>query len=160
MVRLIGSGSWVVLRQVLGIVPQFDSISVIVILSFNLTLPLINVICRPLHLFFSFHDHISEAYTFLFFPLVALRIVLSGIIERLIKFVVRWSRSFLFLLLVIDLRQEGGFGCAEACIDLTMDFVEVSSCIWDLVPFTSAIELRLSRSITHVSNRYIRKFVF
>ena len=160
MVRLIGRGGRAVPGQVLCIIPQLNSIPIIVILSFNLTLPLIDIVGWPFQLFFSLHDHVCETNTFLLLPLVALRIVLSGVIKRLIIFVIRRSRSLLFLLLVIYLRKEGGFGRTEGCIDLAMDFVKVSSCVRYFVPLTSTIELCICRCITHVSNRDIRKFIF
>ena len=130
------------------------------ILSFNFTLPLIDVVGRPLHFLFPLHNHICKADTFLFFPLVALRVVLRRVIERLIKFVVRRSRSFILLLLVIDLRQKCRFGRIEFCIDLAVDLVEVSSSVRHLVPITGAIELCTCRCITHVSNRNIPKSIF
>ena len=77
MVRLIGRGSWVVLRQVLRIVPELNPIPIIVILSFHFRLPLINVVGWPLHLLLTLHNHVSETNTFLFLPLEALCIVLS-----------------------------------------------------------------------------------
>ena len=160
MIGLVCRGGRVMLGKVLCIVPQLNSIPIIVILPLDLTLPLIDVIGRPFHLFLSLHDHISETYSFLFVPLVALRIVLSWIIERFIKFVVRWGRSLLFLLLVIDLRQVGRFGGAFASIDLAVDFVEVGSGVRDLISLTNAFKLRICRCITHVSYCYVRKFIF
>ena len=148
------------LGKVLCIVPKFNSIPVIVILPLDLTLPLIDVVSRPFHLFLSLHDHICETYSFLFVPLVALCIVLCGVIERFIKFVVRWGRSFLFLLPVIDLRQVGGFGRVFASIDLAVDFVEVCSGVRDYISLTNTFKLRICRCITHVSNRNVRKFIY
>ena len=77
MIGLVGRGGRVMLGKVLCIVPQLNSIPIIVILPLDLTLPLIDVVGGPFHLFLSLHDHISETYSFLFVPLVALRIVLS-----------------------------------------------------------------------------------
>ena len=103
MVWLIGGSCRVMLRKELCVVPQLNSVPIIVILPLHLPLPLIDVVGRPLHMLLPLHDHVREALSFLFLPLVALRVVLSGVIECFVEFVVRWGRFLLLLLPVIYL---------------------------------------------------------
>ena len=103
MVGPIGRGCGVMLRKELCVIPQLNSVSIIVILAFDLPLPLIDVVSRPLHMLLPLHDHVREAFSFLFLPLVALRVVLRRVIECFVEFVVRWGRFLLFLLPVIYL---------------------------------------------------------
>jgi len=139
--------------HVLCFIHELATICLECVISWNLLLPWISIICRPFHYLFSLLNDVGKACPLLFVPLIFFGIVLGRVVLSLLSIIVAgaWALTFLTLCIGNDLREEGGLGClVETHVDLTMNSVEHIGRIGSSILYTDTFKLCFSFGLHHI----------